>query len=240
MPRLIFQKLLRAALSEIGAVFAVGVAALGVLLFALIADETLEGDTHDFDQMILLALREPGEPGNPVGPWWLEQAFADITALGGYTVLSLLVAGVAIYLVSIGKRASALLVVGAVASGTLVSILLKLGFDRPRPELVAQLTHAQSSSFPSGHAMLSAITYLTLGVLLARVHGRRRTKIFVMSFAIGLTLLIGMSRVYLGVHWPTDVLAGWALGAAWAALWWLAAWWLQRRGGIEKPMEAEE
>jgi undecaprenyl-diphosphatase len=238
MPRLIVQKLMRAALNEIGAVVAMGVAALGVLLFALIADEALEGDTHAFDEAILLALREPGETSNPVGPWWLEYSFADITALGGYTVLTLLVAGVAIYLVSVGKRATAVLVIGAVASGTVVSVLLKLGFDRPRPDLVAQLAHTQSSSFPSGHAMLAAVTYLTLGVLLARAHGRKRTKIFVMSFAIGLTLLIGMSRVYLGVHWPTDVLAGWALGAAWAALWWLLAWQLQRRGGIEKPVEA--
>lgn len=238
MPRLMVQKLARAALNEIGAAVAVGVAALGVLLFALIADEALEGDTHAFDEAILLALREPGATSDPIGPWWLEYSFADITALGGYTVLTLLVAGVAIYLVSVGKRATALLVLGAVASGALMSVLLKLGFDRPRPDLVAQLAHAQSSSFPSGHAMLSAVTYLTLGVLLARAHARKRTKIFVMSFAIWLTLLIGMSRVYLGVHWPTDVLAGWALGAAWAASWWLAAWWLQRRGGIEKPVEA--
>lgn len=240
MPRQMLQKLARTALNEIGAVVAMGVAALGVLVFSLIADETMEGDTHAFDESLLLALREPGDSDNPIGPSWLEYGFADITALGGYTVLTLLVVGVAIYLISVGKRATALLVVGAVASGTLVSVLLKLGFDRPRPDLVAQLAHAQSSSFPSGHAMLSAVAYLTLGVLLARAHVRKRTKVFVMSFAIGLTLLIGVSRVYLGVHWPTDVLAGWALGAAWAALWWLLAWWLQRRGGIERPQEAEE
>lgn len=239
MPRQMLNRLLSSALNEIGAVVAVGVLALGVLAFSLIADETLEGDTHAFDESLLLALREPGDPDNPIGPSWLEYGLSDITALGGYTVLTLLVVGVAIYLISVGKRATALLVVGAVASGTLVSVLLKLGFDRPRPDLVAQLAHAQSSSFPSGHAMLSAVAYLTLGVLLARAHARKRTKVFVMSFAIGLTLLIGVSRVYLGVHWPTDVLAGWALGAAWAALWWLAAWWLQRRGGIEQPREAE-
>jgi undecaprenyl-diphosphatase len=239
MPKLALQKLYRAALGEIGAVVAIGVIALGVLLFSAIADEALEGDTHAFDQSVLLALREPGDTGNPVGPAWLEAAMADVTALGGYAVLTLLVAGVAIYLLSIGKRATALLVVGAVVSGTVASALLKLGFDRPRPDLVAHLSHAQSSSFPSGHAMLSAVTYLTLGVLLARVHKTRRTKIIVMTYAITLTLLIGASRVYLGVHWPTDVLAGWALGAAWAALWWLLAWWLQRRGGIETPQEAE-
>jgi undecaprenyl-diphosphatase len=234
MPKYSLQKLYRSALGEIGAVVAIGVIALGVLVFALIADEAVEGDTHAFDMSILLALREPGDTDNPIGPAWVETAFADVTALGGYAVLTLLVAGVAIYLLSIGRRATALLVVGAVVSGTVASTLLKLGFDRPRPDLVAHLAHAQSSSFPSGHAMLSAVTYLTLGVLLARVHKKRRTKIIVMTYAITLTLLIGASRVYLGVHWPTDVLAGWALGAAWAGLWWLLAWWLQRQGGIER------
>lgn len=237
-PNEILRKLRQAAFNEIGATIALGVIAVGALVFMLIADEAVEGDTHQFDQSILLALREPGDTANPVGPEWVELALADITALGGYAVLTLLVGGVAIYLVAAGKRGSALLVVGAVVSGTVLSNLLKMGFDRPRPDLVAHLAHAQSSSFPSGHAMLSAVTYLTLGVLLARVHGKRRTKMLVMTFAVILTLLIGVSRVYLGVHWPTDVLAGWALGAAWAALWWLLAWWLQRRGKIEPPGES--
>jgi undecaprenyl-diphosphatase len=235
MPDKLLHNLRRLALSEIGAVVAVGVAALGALAFMAIADEALEGDTHAFDRSILLALREPGDTDNPVGPVWVEEAMADITALGGYAVLTLLVAGVVIYLISIGKRGTALLVGGAVVSGAVLSALLKLGFDRPRPDLVAHLSHANSSSFPSGHAMLAAVTYLTLGVLLTRAHRQRRTKIIVMTFAIILTVLIGLSRIYLGVHWPTDVMAGWALGAAWAALWWLVALWLQRRGQIEQP-----
>jgi undecaprenyl-diphosphatase len=235
MPERLFHNLRRLALAEIGAVVAIGVIALGALAFLTIADEAIEGDTHAFDEYVLLSLREPGATDNPIGPVWVEEGMADITALGGYAVLTLLVAGVVIYLLSAGKRGTALLVGGAVVSGTVLSALLKLGFDRPRPDLVAHLSHAQSSSFPSGHAMLSAVTYLTLGVLLARAHERKRTKFIVMTYAVTLTLLIGMSRVYLGVHWPTDVLAGWALGAAWAALWWLLAWWLQRRGKIEQP-----
>jgi len=231
----LFRTLQRLALAEIGAVIAVGVIAFGALAFMLIADQAVDGDSHAFDTSILLALREPGDPDNPVGPVWLESAIADITALGGYAVLTLLVAGVTLYLLAVGKRGSALLVAGAVISGAVLTALLKTGFDRPRPDLVAHLSHAQNSSFPSGHATLAAITYLTLGVLLARVHQRRRTKALAMTYAITLTLLIGMSRVYLGVHWPTDVLAGWALGAAWAAAWWLLAWQLQRRGRIEQP-----
>lgn len=236
MPKDLIRKAIRVALAEIGAVFAIGVAALGALVFMAIADEAIEGDTRDLDQSLLLALREPGDTANPIGPVWLENAVADVTALGGYAVITLLVGCVVLYLLAAGKRGSALLVAGAIGSGAVLTALLKLGFDRPRPDLVAHLSHAQNSSFPSGHATLAAITYLTLGVLLARVHERRRTKFLVMSYAVTLTLLIGMSRVYLGVHWPTDVLAGWALGAAWAALWWLLAWWLQRRGAVEQPI----
>jgi undecaprenyl-diphosphatase len=235
MPEKLLHNLRRLALSEIGAVIAIGIAALGALAFMMIADEALEGDTHAFDLSILMALREPGDAGNPIGPDWLTDVMTDLTALGGIAVLTLLVVGVVFYLLSVGKRGTALLVGGAVGSGAIVSALLKLGFDRPRPDLVAHLSHAYSSSFPSGHAMLSAVTYLTLGVLLARAHERRRTKIIVMTYGVTLTVLIGLSRIYLGVHWPTDVMAGWALGAAWAALWWLVAWQLQRRGKIEQP-----
>jgi undecaprenyl-diphosphatase len=233
----LLHNLRRLALSEIGAVIAIGIAALGALAFMAIADEALEGDTHAFDESILMALREPGDINNPIGPQWLADIMADLTALGGTAVLTLLVAGAVFYLLSVGKRGTALLVGGAVGSGAVLSALLKLGFDRPRPDLVAHLSHAYSSSFPSGHAMLSAVTYLTLGVLLARAHQQRRTKIIVLTYGVTLTVLIGLSRIYLGVHWPTDVMAGWALGAAWAALWWLIAWWLQRRGKIEQPGE---
>jgi undecaprenyl-diphosphatase len=233
MPAQFFRKVGRLALSEIGATIAVGVVALGLLAFAAIADETFEGDTRRFDEWLLTALREPGDPSNPIGPAWLEHALADITALGGYIVLTVLVIGVAVYLLASGKRGTALLVVGAVGSGTMLSEMLKLGFARPRPDLVSHLVDVQSASFPSGHAMISAIAYLTLGVLLAGAHKQRRTRIIIMTYAIALTLAIGASRVYLGVHWPTDVLAGWALGAAWAALWWLLAWRLQRNGTVE-------
>ena len=234
MPEKLLHNLRRLALSEIGTVIAIGIAALGALAFKMIADEALEGDTHAFDTSILMALREPGDAENPIGPDWLADVMADVTALGGNAVLTLLVVGVVVYLLSVGKRGTALLVGGAVGSGAILSTFLKLGFDRPRPDLVAHLSHAYSSSFPSGHAMLSAVTYLTLGVLLARAHERRRTKIIVMTYGVTLTVLIGLSRIYLGVHWPTDVMAGWALGAAWAALWWLIAWQLQRRGRIEQ------
>jgi undecaprenyl-diphosphatase len=216
--------------AELGAPIALGIAALGFLAFAGIADETFEGDAHGFDENVLLAMRAPGDAADPLGPLWFEHGVADITALGGYAVLTLIVIAIATYLLLVGKWGAAALMVCAVGSGALLSETLKLGFARPRPDLVAHLAEVQSASFPSGHAMLSAITYLTLGALLARVHERRRVKTFVLGAGIVLTILVGASRVYLGVHWPTDVLAGWSLGAAWAALWWLAADWLRRQG----------
>jgi len=204
------------------------VLALGGLAFAVIADEATEGETHVFDRAILLALRVPGDPDNPVGPPWFELAVSDITSLGGYMVLTLIVASVAIYLLVAGKWRNAVVVAGAAISGSLLSQMLKAGFARPRPDLVPQLAEVHSMSFPSGHAMVSAVIYLTLGALLARFHQRRRHKALVMIYAVLITMLVGASRIYLGVHWPTDVLAGWCLGAAWAALWWLIAWRLLR------------
>ena len=157
--------------------------------------------------------------------------------IGGTTVGVLVTAASILYLVIEMKRAAALLVLIAVGGGTLISQGLKGAFARPRPELVAHLVDVQTLSFPSGHAMLSAVTYLTLGALLARVQSRRRLKIYFIGLAILLTLMIGVSRVYLGVHWPTDVLGGWCLGAAWALLCWAVMLWLQQHGQVEEEAE---
>jgi len=120
----------------------------------------------------------------------------------------------------------------AVFGGFTVAMVLKAGFGRPRPELVPHGSYVYTASFPSGHSMLSAITYLTLGFLLARTHEHRRTKLYIMAVTLLITGLVGVSRIYLGVHWPTDVLAGWAAGAAWALLWWLTVRWLQHRNTV--------
>lgn len=194
--------------------------------------ETMElaGDSqpHAFDTRILLAFREAGQPDNPIGPPWVEEAVRDITALGSAAVLVLFTLAVIVYLLLIRRYGSALFVLVAVGGGQVLSSLLKLGIDRPRPELVSHLAHVSTLSFPSGHAMLSAVTYLTIGSLAARVLPGQVTRIYVLSLAVVATLLVGVSRVYLGVHWPSDVLAGWCAGFAWAMLCWLAARLLQR------------
>ncbi|RWA64743.1 phosphatase PAP2 family protein [Mesorhizobium sp.] len=184
---------------------------------------------HAFDTEILLAFRHAGQPDSPIGPHWLEGTVRDITALGSTSVLVLITSAVIIYLLLIRRPTTALFIFVAVAGGQALSSLLKFEVDRPRPELVSHLVSETSLSFPSGHAMLSAVTYLTLGSLAARFLPDRTTKVFALALAVLITVLVGTSRVYLGVHWPSDVLAGWCAGFAWAMLCWLAARLLQRR-----------
>jgi undecaprenyl-diphosphatase len=164
----------------------------------------------------------------------VEELFRDFTALGGVGVLSLLTLASVGYLWLQGLHRAALFVLAAILSGLLLSLALKSGFDRPRPDLVPHGSMVYTSSFPSGHAMLSAVVYLTGGALLAVVHASHRVRIYLIGCAVLATLLVGISRVYLGVHWPSDVLAGWAAGAAWAAACWLVAQWLQEQGRIEE------
>jgi undecaprenyl-diphosphatase len=125
------------------------------------------------------------------------------------------------------------LVLVSVAGGLLLSTLFKEAFDRPRPDLVPHGATVYTASFPSGHSMMAAVTYLTLAVMYARVEPRRAVKIYLIAVATLIILFVGASRVYLGVHWPTDVVAGWLAGATWALFCWLIARWLQRRGAVE-------
>jgi undecaprenyl-diphosphatase len=225
--------------AESGTLVTLLAAASALLAFAVIAEDVLEGETHGFDERLLRAFRNPNDLADPIGPPWFEIMMRDITSLGSTTVLTIVTLAAVFYLVMDGKRASAALVAIAVSGGAVLSFVLKSGFDRPRPDLVAHLVEVSTLSFPSGHAMGSAVTYLTLGALLARTQPRRRIKIYVLTVAVLLTLMVGISRVYLGVHWPTDVLAGWCAGSAWALICWTVALWLQRRGGIE-PTPSED
>jgi undecaprenyl-diphosphatase len=206
-----------------------GVAAGLTIAFGQIAEEVLEGDSTAFDRTLLLALRNPADLSDPLGPPWLEEAARDITALGSYSVLGLVVGAVAIYLVMIRRRAAALWLLASVVGGAALSSVLKIGFDRPRPDIVAHVARVFTMSFPSGHAALSAVVYLTLGALLANSAGSRVQRAYFLTLALLLTMLVGITRIYLGVHYPTDVLAGWCFGAAWAILCCLGWFWLESR-----------
>ncbi len=224
---------------ERGMLLIMVIAAVALLTFAMLADEVAEGGTRAFDERVLLALRAPGDLADPIGPRWLEEVMRDFTALGGTGVLVLMVLAVAGFLTLTAKGHAALAVIVAVAGGTLLSQTMKWSYARPRPELVPHGAEVYTASFPSGHAMMSAIVYLTLGAMLARTQSGQAVKAYILAVAVFLTVLVGTSRVYLGVHWPTDVLAGWALGGLWAIACWLVMLWLQARGQVEDEDEAQ-
>ena len=211
----------------------------GLWLVMALADEIREGEQFRLDHKILLLFREPGDPAEPIGPYWLESAVRDVTALGGTTIISMVTLVTAGFLMLSGKRNGAVLVLASILGAVVLSYAIKAGIERPRPELFPHGVEVYTASFPSGHATGSAATYLTLGALLARLQRRRRLKIYLMAVAVLLTLLIGLSRLYLGVHWPSDVLAGWTLGACWALLCWTVARQLQREGAVEPPGPAQ-
>lgn len=189
--------------------------------FLSIADEIGDERIAAFDRGLLLAFRNPADPADPLGPPWLEEAVAEITTLGGYPVLVLLVGAVIGFLLVSRRFGPALFVLLAVVSGTMLSHLLKLVYDRPRPDLVDHLVATHTASFPSGHATMSAVVYLTLAAMIVRLVDSLAVRVYVVLAAVLIAALVGISRVYLGVHWPSDVAAGWALGAAWASLSWL-------------------
>jgi undecaprenyl-diphosphatase len=221
---------------ELAILLALFAIAAGVWAFAKLATEVKEGETRGFDRELLLAMRRPGDLA-PLGSRAFQEAARDVTALGGVTVLGLLTVFTTVFLALDGKRHMAYFALGSVAGGMGASELLKDLVQRPRPDIVPQLVYASNTSFPSGHSMMSTVVYLTLAALLARSHGRKAVKAFFLLTAALLCLLVGVSRVYLGVHWPTDVLAGWTAGAVWALLCWLGARWLQGRKTLEPEAE---
>jgi undecaprenyl-diphosphatase len=210
------------------------VLAAGLLFaFARLANAVAQGSTHAFDEWLIIVLRTPGDLADPIGPKWIEEMMRDFTALGSTGVLALMVLAIAGFLTMTRKKHAALFVLMSVAGGVLISQTMKWAYARPRPDLVPHGAEVFSASFPSGHSMMAAVVYLTLGALLARTQTDRRVKGYILVVAVLLTVLVGVSRVYLGVHWPTDVLAGWALGGMWALVCLLVMGWLQARGQVE-------
>lgn len=228
---------------ELGTFVLLTVAAVGVWGFAELAEEVRGGRTENVDEMLLLALRNPSDLTDPVGAPWMEEVMRDIAALGGVAVLTILCVTVFTYLLLSKRVRMALLLLPAVGGGTLLSFLMKMLFDRTRPDLVPHGSIVYTKSFPSGHSMLSAVVYLTLAALLARSQKKWTLKAFPLVVAVLIALAVGFSRVYLGVHWPTDVLAGWAAGTSWALLCLVVTRRLQRRGMVEQegrsPVEPE-
>ena len=211
-----------------------------VWIFLSLSAEVAEGETQAFDVRILQALRKADDPSLPIGPAWMESVLLDLTALGSPTVLALVVLAVTGFLLLQTRYWTALFVMVTVASGEVVSSAMKQLFSRPRPTVVPHLREAFSTSFPSGHAMTSAIVYLTLGAMMMRVSEGRLTKLYCFALALLLTMVAGISRVFLGVHYPTDVIAGWIIGFVWASICWLVAQHFEVRSGIRAERSKTE
>lgn len=222
----------RARLIETAVLLSLLVIVGSVWIFVEIADEVREGGSQQFDEWVLRSLRT-ADGASPIGPTWLLGVARDFTALGGAAVITL-VTLIALGFLALRKKWHSLcLVVASIAGGAVVSTVLKNLFHRPRPDISLRLAEVSSQSFPSGHSILAAATYFTLAALLARTTADRRIKAYFLSLAAFLALLIGCTRMYLGVHYPTDVLAGWCVGLAWALLCSLIARRLQKTGAVE-------
>jgi undecaprenyl-diphosphatase len=213
--------------------------ALGVVaslwIFLAVAGLMTSGRTEGFDGAILRAFRRADDARVPIGPRWCELAALELTALGSGTVLTTITLAVAGYLVIERRFAMTALMLLATVGGMVLSLVLKEIFVRPRPTVVPPLALVHSTSFPSGHSMSAAVVYLTLGALLARTTPRWRLRLYYLGTALFLSFAIGLTRVYLGVHYPTDVIAGWVAGVLWALVCELIAQLLQRRGVVTPP-----
>jgi undecaprenyl-diphosphatase len=208
---------------------------IGASVVAALADEVTEGSTQRFDEWAVESFRSPENSSRSLGPAWFEAMWRDLSALGSFSVLTLVTLGCAGYLLMRSRYRTVVVLAIVIGGGVALTFGMKAFFDRPRPTYAANLPYITTASFPSGHAMLSAVVYMTLAVTLARTSSEPRFKVYFISMGLAVTLLVGFSRVYLGAHYPTDVLAGWSAGLTWAALCWLVVYILQKTGVIEGP-----
>jgi len=208
--------------SHVALACSLALVAILVGAFGFVADEVLEGETTRFDTAVTLLFRLNGDVAQVAGPMWLQEAVRDLTSLGSFTVLGFIVIASASYLLLIRRLHEAVFLITSVVVGVMLSNVLKMVFNRHRPDVEASM-HVFTASFPSGHATLSAVVYLTLGVLLAKSAPSGSLRSYFIGLAILMAFLVGVSRIYLGMHYPTDVIAGWCVGISWAMLCWAAA-----------------
>ena len=207
---------------------------LSLLIFINIGNLVTEGTTEHFDESIIKYFRAEGNNSKPAGPGFLNESMRDITSLGGETVITIITIFVIGFLILQKRYNTMWLVLAATIGGALISLGLKEFYGRERPDISYRLIEVTQLSFPSGHSMMSAVVYLTQAAIIARIQKSKRIRIYILSAALFLTFIIGLSRVYLGVHFPTDVIGGWTIGLAWASFCWFVAWYLQRRNKLKQ------
>jgi undecaprenyl-diphosphatase len=206
---------------EAKALAIVAIVAAGVWALLSLGGEVREGETGAFDSRIILALRVAGHPHTPVGPAWLGDVMRDVTALGGTTMVVLATSLAVAALVFHHHWRRGLVLALVMVFAQTCDELLKGFYGRVRPDFAPVGAYVYAQSFPSGHSTASAALWLSLAMIAASFESRRRAKVAWFAFAGIVILGVGASRVYLGVHWPTDVVAGWMLGACWALAGWL-------------------
>ncbi len=209
----------------LAAIVLIGAAIWG---FLALQDEVGEGGTARVDHVLILALRQTVDPNRLRGPAWLQETARDITALGGFTVLGLVTAAALAVLIVYRRRRQAIVFAAAAVGAQVLAEAIKNVVGRPRPSFVARYDLITSSSFPSGHSMMAPAIYFTLAAIVAAGELRPAARVLLMVGSALLVVAIGVSRVYLGVHWPSDVLAGWTLGSAVALAAWIALRWPAR------------
>ena len=207
---------------------------LGISVFFTISNLIQAGSIQKYDELILYSFRDPQDVTIPIGPVWLKEVMRDVTSLGGGTVLTILIVNISLFLLLKKKYFAFFFVIVASLGGFFVDISLKSLFARERPDIMLHLTLVTSKSFPSGHSMMSAAIYPTLAAIIARIQGNFKIRIFVISASVVLMILIGFSRVYLGVHYPSDVIGGWTAGLTWATICWFAALYFERKNLLER------
>jgi undecaprenyl-diphosphatase len=228
---------LKLARSEAAPLSALVILAGGAALFIDLAEDMGEAEHQSLDESVLHWLHPGPNLAEPIGPAWLDHAMTDLTSLGSVAVLAVVAISVLGYLLFEKRWVQSALLVVSLAGGLVLSETMKMVFERSRPPEAYHAMGTLNASFPSGHALLATVAYLTLGAMLAQAMKKRRLKAYVIGWAVVLAMTVGVSRIYLGVHWTSDVLAGWSLGAAWAMACWLIERWLVWRLA---PREATE
>ncbi len=183
----------------------------------------MSGNAQAFDEAVLRSLRSAADGAIPVGPAWLTPFAREMTALAGTPVLTVATMALAGWFIVRREWALLTILLVAVIGQTLLASGFKDLFGRPRPDVVPHLVHATGNSFPSGHSTSAASIYLTLAAMVASQTKAPAVRAYVFIVAVTMALIVGASRVYLGVHYPTDVIGGLSFGAAWAAIVWIAA-----------------